>query len=494
MSLKYAICLILLSQCAWAGDLIRLKSRTIDGAQDGLRRETPPSGKYWLVQFQEYPGARLRAELVRRGFRIIGYVPDSSLLLEAPKMADLSGLGARWTGPLDAADKLSKGLNDENSGTYLVEFHRGVNPRVARGIVRQHGFLVHETEGLIPWHLLVTGGHSALRDLAGHEEVAYIMRADPELLARKRVAGCGGPITEAGPVADYALADTGWLRDAQGNAALQYIFATMTQKLDANVARSQVERAFSEWARYTNLTFTPAQQTGAARTIDILFANGAHGDAYPFTSITSLAHTFYPAPPNPEPVAGDMHFNDAQTWGVGMNIDLFSVALHEIGHALGLAHSDAPSAVMYPYYKLSSGLTNDDIAAIQALYGTRGAQTGASDPPPPPTPPAQPTQPAPPAAPTPPTDTVAPTVAISAPAYTIVSTTNTSIAVSGTAKDNVGVTAVKWATSTGNSGTASGTSAWSATVPLLVGTNTITVRAYDAAGNSGWRSVTVVRH
>jgi hypothetical protein len=193
MSLKYAICLVLLSQCAWAGDLIRLKSRTIDGAQGSLRRRTPPGGKYLLVQFQEHPGAQLRAELARRGFRIISYVPDSSLLLEAPQGADLSGLGARWTGPLDAADKLSKGLNDEDSGSYLVEFHRGVKSRVARGIVQQHGFLVHDTNGLIPWHLLVTGGHSALRDLAGHEEVAYIMRADPELLTRKRVAAFGNP-------------------------------------------------------------------------------------------------------------------------------------------------------------------------------------------------------------------------------------------------------------------------------------------------------------
>jgi hypothetical protein len=30
-------------------------------------------------------------------------------------------------------------------------------------------------------------------------------------------------------------------------------------------------------------------------------------------------------------------------------------------------------------------------------------------------------------------------------------------------------------------------------MPLYVGTNTITIRAYDAAGNSGWRAVTVVR-
>jgi hypothetical protein len=492
MPLKYAVCLMLLSQCAWAGDLIHLKSRMIDTAGGGVRRETLSGGKYWMVQFEERPGATLRAELARRGFRIVSYVPDMSLLLEAPELADLRGLGVKWAGPLEAADKLSKGLNDENSGAFLVEFHRGVNRRTAQRIVQQHGFLVHETEGVLAWHLLVTGAHAALRELAGHEEVAYIMRADPELLTRKRVAGCPGPITEAGPVADYALADTGWLRDAQGNAALQYIFDTMTQKLDSNVARSQVERAFSEWARYANLTFTPAQQTGGARTIDILFATGAHGDAYPFTSITSLAHTFYPAPPNPEPIAGDMHFNDAQTWGVGMNIDLFSVALHEIGHALGLAHSDVPSAVMYPYYKLSAGLMSDDIAAIQALYGAKGAQSGPTNPPP--TTPSPPAQPAPPATPTPTPDTVAPTIVITAPAYTIASTSNASIAVSGTAKDNVGVTAVTWATSTGGAGAASGTSAWLATVPLLVGTNTITIRAYDAAGNSGWRSVTVVRH
>jgi hypothetical protein len=75
----------------------------------------------------------------------------------------------------------------------------------------------------------------------------------------------------------------------------------------------------------------------------------------------------------------------------------------------------------------------------------------------------------------------------------MVATSSVSIAVSGTASDNVGVAAVKWTNSTGYSGTASGTSKWSATVPLLVGSNVITVRAYDAAGNSSWRAITVVR-
>jgi hypothetical protein len=40
---------------------------------------------------------------------------------------------------------------------------------------------------------------------------------------------------------------------------------------------------------------------------------------------------------------------------------------------------------------------------------------------------------------------------------------------------------------------ASGTANWSAVVPLLIGNTTVTIRAYDAAGNSAWRSLTVVR-
>ena len=79
------------------------------------------------------------------------------------------------------------------------------------------------------------------------------------------------------------------------------------------------------------------------------------------------------------------------------------------------------------------------------------------------------------------------------PGLTIVATSSASIAFSGTASDNVGVAALKWIYSTGYSGTASGTSKWSATVPLLVGNSVVTIRAYDAAGNSAWRAITVVR-
>jgi hypothetical protein len=206
-----------------------------------------------------------------------------------------------------------------------------------------------------------------------------------------------------------------------------------------------------------------------------------------------LAHTFYPAPPNAEPVAGDMHFDADENWRIGQDTDLFTVALHEAGHALGLGHSANPGAVMYPYYRFATGLTADDIAGIRALYG---ASDGTPATPATPTTPPTPAAPAPPTTPTTPTgtpDTTTPSLQIVSPGYTILSTSLASLAVRGTASDNVGVASVKWSVSTGDSGIASGTTAWSATVPLLVGTNTVTIRAYDAAGNSSWRAITVVR-
>jgi hypothetical protein len=50
------------------------------------------------------------------------------------------------------------------------------------------------------------------------------------------------------------------------------------------------------------------------------------------------------------------------------------VALHEIGHALGLGHSSLSTADMYSSYNgVKTGLSADDISGIQAVYGARPA-------------------------------------------------------------------------------------------------------------------------
>src|SRR5688572_20849555 len=90
-------------------------------------------------------------------------------------------------------------------------------------------------------------------------------------------------------------------------------------------------------------------------------------------------------------------------------------------------------------------------------------------------------------------DTTPPTVAITGPtAETAYGTTSLSVTLSGSAADDVGVSAVTWANSRGGSGTATGTTSWTAAgVVLLEGINVLTVTARDNAGNTATDSVTV---
>jgi hypothetical protein len=110
-------------------------------------------------------------------------------------------------------------------------------------------------------------------------------------------------------------------------------------------------------------------------------------------------------------------------------------------------------------------------------------------------PPAPVGEPAPsPTPPASPGDTTPPSLLITYPASTILATGASTISFQGLATDNVGVTAVTWSNSTGTAGYATGLVNWvTPSIPLLEGNNNITIKAFDAAGNSAWRSVTVVR-
>jgi len=472
---------------AQADPRIHLKARLIDTSIP--HRAALP--RHYILQFRVNPGPAVRAELARRGIRVLNAVPESALMVSSATPPDLDGLDISWAGPLAASDKLSRELARSRYPAFLVIFHPDVSPAEARDAADQAGYWTLDHPDLLPSHLLVTGSYHRLRDLAARDEVAYIVPASTDLLAGRRVIGCAGPLTSAGPVGAYVEVSSGWSKDPAGRVALRYAFQSLTPKIEENAERNEVARALAEWARYTNLDFSPGSDPFALRTISVLFARGAHGDPYPFDGPGNvLAHTFYPAPPNDEPIAGDMHLDADENWQVGADIDLFTVALHEAGHALGLGHSDSPDSVMYPYYRRLSALSDDDIAGIRDLYGA--SQPSA--------PPAAPQPPAPvPVAPTvpprrtPDSDRTPPTLRITSPSLTIVATSATFITLRGTAADNSEVASVTWSNSTGSSGLASGTTSWSARVPLWVGTNVVIIRAYDAAGNFGWRAVTVVR-
>ena len=91
------------------------------------------------------------------------------------------------------------------------------------------------------------------------------------------------------------------------------------------------------------------------------------------------------------------------------------------------------------------------------------------------------------------TDTTSPSVTITGPtSSSSYSTSSAALSLSGSASDNVGVTQVTWSNSRGGSGTASGTISWNASgITLQDGSNTLTVTARDAAGNTSTDTLVV---
>ena len=271
------------------------------------------------------PPADVARALRARGVRVLGYLPGG-FFVSIPEGVSMDDAGVEWSAPVEAAQKISPLLRSasEDIADFLVEFYADVPAGDARTIALRSGFLWVERPDLLPTHLLVRGSASSLRHLARWDEVAYIF-PDMEGMARAAsLYACGGALTTGGEISQsVAVFGNGWDGAGLGTASLYFSFLNVTAKLPAATVEAEVTHALDEWGKYVKVTFSPT--TGArVRTIAVEFVTGSHGDGYPFTSGTQLAHAFYPVPVNPEPIAGDIHFNDVESWDAPGGIDLSS--------------------------------------------------------------------------------------------------------------------------------------------------------------------------
>jgi predicted Zn-dependent protease len=143
-----------------------------------------------------------------------------------------------------------------------------------------------------------------------------------------------------------------------------------TGRVPVQIMRSVCASAFNRWAVNSPFTFSEVANVNYAD-ITIGFFSGDHGDGYPFDGTwNTLAHAF-------APTDGRLHFDYEEYWATDLSpntFDLESVAVHEIGHLLGLDHSNDQNAIMYPTIPPAVRKVNlgqDDINGLRALYGFR---------------------------------------------------------------------------------------------------------------------------
>lgn len=144
---------------------------------------------------------------------------------------------------------------------------------------------------------------------------------------------------------------------------------------DANFQQA-IRQAFDTWAAVANITFRevtdsssvqirfamdaidgPSNTLGFADTRATSFDNGA-------TWTNTLSHIIY---------------DTAESW---TTTAFLSTSIHEIGHSLGIDHSDVPGSIMQAVTvgdNYGTTLTQDDISAVQTVYGANTGTTPPTD-------------------------------------------------------------------------------------------------------------------
>jgi hypothetical protein len=215
---------------------------------------------------------------------------------------------------------------------------------------------------------------SLLLKLAAAAAIAVPMAAQAFVLGPTSPGKWGNPANGTSATITYSFMPTGTSCTDEGGGCSITALGDFGPAF--GVWKSEIVAAMSAWSAVAGITFVEVPDLGEAFNAGVQLSGDLRFGGHFFDGASGvLAHGFFP-PNNGATAAGDMHFDTADCWEAAFDgtgdgcFSIFQVTAHELGHALGLAHTAVPGSLMNPFYtEAFSGPQADDIAGMQFLYG-----------------------------------------------------------------------------------------------------------------------------
>ncbi|XP_041662211.1 collagenase 3-like [Cheilinus undulatus] len=160
-------------------------------------------------------------------------------------------------------------------------------------------------------------------------------------------------------------------RPKWGKKLITYRITNYTSDLAQETVDATIAQAFQLYSDVIPLDFR--QIHSGTADIEMFFVAKEHADGYNFDGKgRTMAHAQRPR----KAQGGFVHFDEDETWTVSeKEANLLLVAAHEIGHSLGLDHTQDNSTLMYEEYNYfdTKGykLPDNERRGVQALYGKK---------------------------------------------------------------------------------------------------------------------------
>ncbi len=153
-----------------------------------------------------------------------------------------------------------------------------------------------------------------------------------------------------------------------GNLSLAAYLPTSVY-IEEHPQKPSIQRAFAAWqaAGDNTVNFRYVNSKAQIPNLTVIFSNDTYRESYA-TDAVGLASTR----------AKNMHGSSAKAtitiWlkspdgRILSDKEIYHTALHEIGHTLGLSHTDNKNDIMYPIVNEQITLSENDIARFRQIY------------------------------------------------------------------------------------------------------------------------------